>query len=250
MVHPIVICSKGRPSGPSFELLRASNLFPIIFVEPDEHRDYTGANPGSQVIRLALSGQGITYSRNAALSFARESGWPWFWMLDDDLTAAFLAQDGKCLKTPLAQVLMAAQGAFKMVPELAQGGLEYQQFAWRATKPLVLDSYCDVAVCINTVRTAGLVYRDNRKEDRDFTLQCLTSGFHTARAIQCAFAVPSNGSNKGGLHEDYASGKESAWTQTMVDAWPGICEARTKPNGRPDTKIHWKRARPGLATKS
>jgi TET-Associated Glycosyltransferase len=241
MIHPVFVCSKGRPDGSTFDLLEKSGIPYTILVEPQDVDKY--AERRKILYALPENNQGIAYVRNQVLGLARVNCLKWIWMLDDDITSTFLVRDWKTVKTPIFDVLLAAQKELTNVPNLAQGALEYNQFAWSAKKSIAINSYCDVAVFINVERTKDLKYRKefDLKEDRDFTLQCLRKGFFTARSCWTAFAAPKNGSNKGGLFEEYAKqGREREAAERMSREWPGTCEVVVKPSGRVDCKVIWK----------
>jgi hypothetical protein len=242
-MNQIVVASKGRPEGKTFELLRESGLEAIIFVEPQEVAEYRACNPEHIISALDKSGQGIAYVRQQILEFFRVTTHPWFWMLDDDISGFFVSDGKKNARRTAHEVLSAAETLLTAVKDLAQGALEYQQYAWSAKKPIKLDTFCDVAVFVNVNRTRQLSYRPEvaMKEDRDFTMQCIRAGWRTARTSQLSFAAPKNGSNEGGLFDDYKAKKEAATSQRMVEIWPGICELHTKDDGRPDVKIDWKK---------
>jgi hypothetical protein len=157
-----------------------------------------------------------------------------------------VASGGKCHRATPADVIERAAERTAAMPDVAQVALEYQQFAWSATKD-ARNSYCDVAVAIHAKRTGRLRYREiTPKEDRDFTLQVLASGWGTARFSRLAFSCPKNGSNDGGLAPLYATGGyEEAASRRMVELWGDeVCTFHRKPDGRPDVKINWRFFRP------
>jgi len=253
-IFPIYVASKGRPESTTLRLLQVQKIAHTAVVEPQEVDEYLAEmgdwqSPRDEWPKLTVlpkSNQGIAFVRNYILEDARQRGLSWFWMLDDDINGFFLVEKSRLVRTPAGEVLSAAQRVFRSVGRVGQGALEYGQFAWSARKDHAI-GYCDVAVCINVQRTAGLRYRKEMelKEDRDFTLQVLNSGWLTVRASHCAFAAPKNGSNAGGLSEVYAqNGREEEASKRMEKAWPGICRFEPKPDGRPDVKINWKAFRP------
>lgn len=215
-----------------------------LVVEPQEAEAYKASYSEANILVLEESNQGIAYVRNAILKLARGFGYGSFWMLDDDITAVYRQVLGKNVKSTFEDILGAAERLFYTIPEAAQGALEYQQFSWSAKKPHVLNSYCDVAVWIHVKRTLHVNYRPfvNLKEDRDFTLQVLFSGYNTCRASQLGFSAPKNGSNPGGLQEFYAqSGRELEAVKRMCSLWPEYVTRQTKSDGRIDCKINWKK---------
>jgi hypothetical protein len=80
-------------------------------------------------------------------------------------------------------------------------------------------------------------------------LQIIASGWDTVRIGWLSFAVPRNGSNDGGQHDVYDSltgegmRKEEWASRRLAELWPGVVEFTVKPNGRPDAKINWRKAR-------
>lgn len=192
---------------------------------------------------LPENDRGLAYSRNFALSHARSLGLDWFWMLDDDVTKFYKTVAKRNIPISARDCLGGAEGLFKDTPGIAQAALEYQQFSWSQAKPVYINGYCDVAVCINVKRTKTIAYRQKveLKEDRDFTLQCLSKGFRTVRACHFAFSAPQNGSNDGGLFDVYKSGRERQSVNEMCKIWgPSICNPVTKKSGRRDVKINWR----------
>lgn len=243
-VFPILIATKGRAGKSStIAALLADGLAPLLFVEPQDTAAYTLAYPGTPLVTLEHDDQGIGYVRQAILEHARATGLGWYWMLDDDITALYQVVKGRNVKVSPSTALAGAQALFVGVADVAQAGLEYQQFAWSARRPIAFNSYCDVAVCVNVERTRMLRYRSevDMKEDRDFTLQVLSMGYRTARVCAYAFSAPKNGSNAGGLYDAYASdGREAQASLRMAELWPGVCRPVVKPDGRHDVRINWR----------
>jgi hypothetical protein len=244
-VFPVFIATRGRAGkSPTIPLLLADGLSPVLFVEPQEAAAYTDAYPQAQQIVLPLRDQGLAFARQAELAIARTLREEWVWLLDDDIGHFYTVLQGKCTKIAPSACLLGAQALFAALPNVAQASLEYQQYAWSAKRPLVYDSYCDVAVCLHMGRTRTVNFRTELplKGDRDFTLQLLSQGYHVVRVTRYAFEAPQNGSNAGGLHDTYAiTGRELAACRMMAERWPGICEPIVKPSGRHDLKIHWKK---------
>lgn len=236
---PIFVPSKERPNSSLIALASAQRVPVIAVLEPQDVRDYKLHFPGLDTMVLPENNRGLPFSRATILSHARSRGFNWFWMLDDDIKNFYRVRDRRCVVTPMKDVLLKAQG----LPDINVGqlALEYQQFAWSSKVPTKRNSYCDVVVAIRTSVKAN--YRALFKEDRDFTLQVIASGMDTMRAAQLAFSAPKNGSNRGGLFNAYADGHERLGVEKLVELWPWCCESQTKPSGRFDAKIHWKRVR-------
>lgn len=236
---PVFIPSKGRPQTLLPKLLPTA----VLVVEKEEEEAYCAEHPGSKICVLPESGKGIAFVRNWILDFNRAHKNPWFWMLDDDIKGFYATVNRRNAPLPAEECLLTAQKLVETVPMAGQAALEYQQYAWSATKDLRVGGYADVCVAVNTRYTSLCRYRPemNLKEDRDFTLQVLSNGAQTVRCSKLSFSVPANGSNAGGLKDLYeTSGAERGAVDRMIKAWgTDICEAQVKPNGRYDLKIHW-----------
>lgn len=244
LLHPIFIPSKGRPESSTAALLDEAEIPYNVLVEPQDRDAYYARSLSHGVlIQLPENDRGVTFVRNFTKDLAKTKDSAWFWILDDDIKNFYLVEKGRLVKSDPRTVLFAAQALFRRVGNVGIGALEYGQFAWSAKKDHAI-GYCDVAVCLNAERTRNLRYRDNTKEDRDFALQVLKSGSLAVRATHCAFQAPKIGSNKGGLHEDYADGRDAEWAAQMAKDWPGLVTVVRKPDGRKDAKIKWAAFRP------
>lgn len=246
-MFPIYVPSKGRSKKAStLEILAAAGLRAVVVVEPQDIDTYREAflGKGFQFLVLPENNRGITYVRNHILKHAREQNEaPWFWVLDDDIQKFHRVENSKSIPAPANEVLAAAEELFQSDLQVAIGALEYQQFAWSSKRDRTYNSYCDVAVCINLELTKHQHYFApvELKEDRDFVLQALSAGMRSMRAGYLAFSAPKNGSNQGGLFEQYQTdGREARASEAMARRWPGICTPILKPDGRPDVKINWK----------
>jgi hypothetical protein len=236
-IYPIYIPSKGRPENTTGQLLTQAELPFTLVVEPQDAPAYLKHWSEGRLMILPRDNQGIAYVRNQIIAQNKH----WYWMLDDDLTGFFETRNRRNVRITasialgLAQQITVGLGA-------TQIALEYQQYAWSARREYVLNGYCDVCVAIDGSKARLFRYRAeaNLKEDRDFTLQLLSCGYRTARVSTVSFACPKNGTNKGGLYDQYQAGIEREAVNTMVRLWPGVCFPQTKPDGRYDVKINWK----------
>lgn len=240
---PIFIPTKGRSAQAKTPQLLPSNSY-ILVIEPKDEMAYRQRFSTTSFLVLPQSDQGIGFARQFILDHARAKQLPWYWMLDDDINRFFVIRNKRCIPIDGIQALIEAQKFILKNPAIGQAALEYQQFAWNSTKPYRLNSYCDVCVAINVKNTSLINYRPivNMKEDRDFTLQVLASGYTSLRICAYAFSTPKNGSNQGGLSPLYNGGGHEEWaSRKMAELWPGICIFHRKKDGRPDVKINWRR---------
>ena len=237
MRHPVWVCSKNRPGAPLFALLAEHGLRCTIVVEPQDRDLYAERLPGMTRFTLAEDDRGLAYARQGALDAVRATRIGRYWMLDDDISRFYVARGGRNQPVPPGDALsLGEQAAHHYGAGVA--ALEYSQFSWSARPGQISrDSYCDCCVLIDSGTLADYRQELPLKVDRDFALQVIAAGEHTVRLRDTSFQVPKNGSNKGGLHDRYADGIEAIASRRMQELWPGICEAKVKPNGRPDVKI-------------
>jgi hypothetical protein len=237
-VTPVYVCSRGRPTSRVIADLVEGPRECLVFVEPGEEDEYTAVyDPPLRV--LPKAGRGLAYTRQAALDHARDQGVEWYWLLDDDITRWYRREGTKLHPVTLHEALDQAEAEIGDRTGVGQFSVEYQQLAWTAKRPVVT-GYCDVAVCIHPDPLVDYRPETGVKVDRDYTLQVLASGLKALRVTTVAFAAPKNGSNKGGLQEEYASGVEARDSQVFASLWPGICTPTTKKDGRRDVRVDWR----------
>jgi hypothetical protein len=246
---PILIPSKSR-AGKSKLLTTLNNLHynAYIFVEPQELHTYQFTYPNLMIIDIMQTNQGITFVRNLIRRFAEEYEMPSYWMMDDDVQDFYFRKGQRMVRADMIPVLHAAETVF-----VEQGAwlaaLEYQQLAWSATRPFIVDSFAEVCGWNNTKLTHGLRYRPEveGKEDRDFAMQIIKQGGKTIRSTLHAFAAPKNGSNAGGLKEIFydIQDREEACVDALVKLWPGVVTKIRKEDGRVDARINWKDIKSG-----
>jgi hypothetical protein len=212
-----------------------------VVLEPQDYEKYKIKYSNFNYLVLPINNGGITYVRNFIKQYTEQNSIDCYWQLDDDLTGLFYREQTKLIRTDF-DALKQAQTQFKN-NNIALGSLEYRQFAWSASKDIVLNSFCDSCVFVDNTKLNGLRYREyvEGKEDRDFAMQVIKIGEKTARTTLFAFSAPANGSNAGGLKEIfYDLGKEIICVNRMVELWgDNICQHIVKPDGRNDLKIHW-----------
>jgi hypothetical protein len=243
---PVYVNSKHRPDCPTLKLFSTDVT---LVIEPQDLDAYAAV----RAQRLILPGNniGLPASRQAAFDHARLKDHEWIWILDDDVRSFGRVERGKIIKCPAEAALLAGQAMFVRNPWIAQGALEYSQYAWGNKRGYVLNSYCDCVVAINT-RLAAVARFDTSlrlKGDRDFTIQLLAAGLTTVRCATHCFSIPTNGSNKGGLWNFYSEdGAERRACEMMAAKWGrAVCVPVTKPSGRNDVKIFWRRVSPRVA---
>jgi len=247
-MNPIFIPSKGRAKETHLlKQLNQNNIEFYYFIEPKEIENYIDFLPMKNIINIKQNDMGIAYVRNFILKHAQENKIKRYWTLDDDINNFYNRENTKMIKNDI-MVLGEAENQFEK-NDYGIYGLEYQQFAWSASKDRVENSYMDCCVCIDSEKAQekNIIYRDrlNLKEDRDFAMQFIKAGYNNARSTLFAFSCPKNGSNEGGLSPEYRTGngeKEERAVERMIEEWGGdVCKKIVKKDGRIDVKIYWKK---------
>lgn len=239
MVFPILIPSKNRPDKKLFSILAGEQLDFKIIVEPQDQAKYEAWD--KHLLILPENNRGVSYARNYCLQYARKYLSDWFWMIDDDLTK-FCHFNPNEKKVTTKQALELSESLFLPLDNIAQASLEYRQYAWGHNIPLKFNSYCNACVCLNIVKTKLFNYKESlkMKEDKDFSLQILTSGYRNVRTAQIAFQTPNIGSNPGGCHEIYKPNIEKAESLKLCKIWgETLCTPQIKRDGRNDVKVNW-----------
>lgn len=220
----------------------------ILFVEPNEIESYKLHYPSVKIINIGESDRGLSFVRNFIYQYAINHNISFFWMFDDDIKEFYYRLEKKMIKeTDPWPLLEGIEKDFKAC-KFFHAGLEYQQFAWSATQPHLLNSFCDNVVWFNMDLLKTILpvppYRMELKVkvDRDFCMQVIANGGTTARCTTLAFATPPDGSNSGGLKEivyDKEGWEEEAVNQ-LIAIWGEHAVSKiVKANGRVDAKIHW-----------
>jgi hypothetical protein len=240
---PIYVASLGRPEAPLFRVLEDEGIPYTIAVEPQEVARYWARD--ANILTLPESGRGLPYARQFILGEARAAGHEWIWILDDDVSGFVTVHNSRCVPSSASWVLTEAERAARALPDCAQAGLEYRQYAWSATKDFTEYTFCDCAVLFNVERTRHVDYCTDikLKGDREYTLRLILAGWLVVRFHKLAFSSPTNGTNVGGLADIYAHGHELRAVEEVVRMHPQICKFIEKPNGRFDVRFNWKAAR-------
>lgn len=239
----IFIPSKNRADKQStFEILKSVGLDNItnIVVEPQDYEEYKKL--GYPVIKLPENDKGISYSRNFILDYCRKNGIEYCIQMDDDIQAFYLKEgeiSGKKMKKDNFAILEAIE-IFENTNTYM--GLEYQQFAWASGDKLFTENRGIEVIHFMYLPNIpeNIRFDKNTKEDKDFCIQALLSGIKTVKINYIAMSVPSIGTNKGGLHEWYASKGDNLSAVMMLKKWGSrIIKLKKKDNGRIDAMIQW-----------
>ena len=228
------IPTKNRPSTKTHLLFQGSGIPVLHFLEPQDFDKYTAV----EKINILKNNQGIAYVRNFILNWARENGYDWIIMCDDDISGFGLYDNGN-LKRDGSIWNEIFEKASKLPFEVI--GINYAHLAWCSDKIYSINSaLVEVCVLIN-LKKVNWSYRNEfcLKEDRDFTLQTVKNGNGVLKFNRYYFQCPTIGSNKGGLFDEYKSKKDEGSAVSLAKEWHPFVQVVKKSN-RLDVKCNLK----------
>lgn len=238
VAFPVFIPTRGRWDTIAVtKPLDAARINYTLVVEPQEEDAYRRRFPEAEMLVLAESARGPWFARQSILDYCRDNGLAWCWMLDDNIKG-FLCG----LKPVSARAAMSyAESFVGQYANLAIVSLDYQQYAFRQTKPYSVNRRAACSMLISTAPGADYRADAEIKEDLDFQLQRLAAGMSTVLVHRFAMDKPAMGrGGKGGCHEYYKEGRQNLATRFIVGVWPGVTNAIAKGTGT-DVKVDWRR---------
>tara|TARA_R100001443_G_scaffold116699_2_gene138109 strand:+ start:508 stop:1275 length:768 start_codon:yes stop_codon:yes gene_type:complete len=246
-MNPIFIPSKGRAkTSKLIQQINEHNLEHKFFIEPQEYSDYKKIISKKNLINIESKNKGIAFVRQFILDYAIKNKIYRYWQLDDDITGFYYRVKNKMIKKNIL-VLEKVEKQFSQ-QDYGVFALEYRQFAWSANKDIIENSYMDTCINVdaNKAKEKNIKYRPLAfKSDRDFGMQFIYHGCKIGRSTLYAFSCPQNGSNKGGLYDEYnykKGAKEKQAVEQLIKYWGSeIVKPITKKDGRNDAKIYWKK---------
>jgi len=208
------IPSKGRPQTKTYTLFENAKIPFIHFVEPQEFDSYKVPNK----VSIEKNNEGIGYSRNFMLNYAKQQNHDWVIMCDDDVIN-FGVYNGKTIKKTAKIWIEIFEKAKKLPFEIV--GINYIQHAWHEkTSYSINKKYAEVCILLN-IKKIKWTYRPefDLKEDRDFVLQTIKNGNGVLRFNHYWFSCPNVGTNSGGLQNDYKEKKDQESAKKMCYEW-------------------------------
>lgn len=240
VAYPIFIPTKGRADtistiGPLLD----SRLNFTLVVEPQDEEAYRAKFPNADYLVLDRNDAGIGFARQSILNHCRAMGIQWYWSIDDNIHGFYQGQNKCSARAALsfAESLTASYGNLGIV------GLDYQQFGFRANNAYSVNRYAYCCTLINA--NVGIDYRSyfDTKEDVDYLLQLLISGFNSILVHKYAMDKAAMGTTtRGGLSEAYRQKRDHEAAARIASEYPFV-ELVEKKNGRLDAKIAWRRFR-------
>lgn len=232
----MIVCipTKGRPNTATYKLFEASGVEFYHFVEPQELSAYDVPNK----IDIGANDKGVTYVRNFITNWARANGHRYISAVDDDITEFGRAKNNKAVKWPNADALLQVFDFFER-GYWAVGGINQRQFAWSEKKNYRINNGKVNGVNMLDTKRCTWDYAQIGKEDRDHLMQCLDNRENFIYFPKTFYTCPPVGTNAGGLHEYYASGKDEAAAHELCQRW-GKYAKIVNQFGRVDVRLDYK----------
>lgn len=247
--YKVFVPTKGRFDSSLIKLLRKEKIDCYMVIEPQDKEKYIESFPGNNFYVLPKNDGGLAYARQCILDFTREMKLEWYWQIDDNLTGFVEVKNGKCVPTTAYNALSNAEKIVKKHKRVGLLALEYQQFAWSATKVYQFNgrAYC----CVLTATFTGLDYTTTleAKADVDFMLNNFHNRWRTILVKKWAMCKPVMGTTKvGGQSKMYAADRNSIVAKQLQKKWPQYCKLFKKKSGL-DVRVNWKRVNENFKVK-
>lgn len=178
--YPIYVPSKGRSKyGHTMKAFNRMNVPYKIVVEPQDYDDYASAFGKEKLIVTPHRDKGLTHTRNFIWDHAQESGTPYFWTFDDNISHFYR------LNHNIKWYLKSGTG-FYVIEEFMQRyeniaicGMQYEMFCPRKAEhpPFILNT----RVYSNMLIRTDIPYRNEcfYNDDTDLCLRVLKDGWVT-----------------------------------------------------------------------
>lgn len=232
----MIICipSKGRHRTTTYQLFEASGFTVYHFIEPQEMHLYEVPNK----VDIGATGNGMSWVRNFINRWARENGHQFICVCDDDITSFGTVQNKVAVKQPNAEALKKVFAFFEK-GQFATGGINLRQFAWSESKKVKVNNGKMEMLHMLNLEKAKWDYCKGGKQDRDYLMQCFDNRQNHVFFAQTFLAAPAVGTNKGGCHDYYATGKDKEAVDYLCQRW-GKYAKRIKQYGRHDVRLDYK----------
>ena len=244
--YPIYIISKGRAFNPlTAKIFEKAGIDYLIAVEPQEKNEYIEALGENRILVLPFSdlGLGSYPARNYCWEHAKNKGYKYHWLFDDNIKSWHVWQNKKrvALENPLKAIDFVER--YVTINDIDIGGLERKTFSVTVPKaPFRLNAHVYSTLLIKN----NLPYRWRLKynEDIDLCLQVLHNGGTTANCIyylaeKVATSQKMKGGNQTELYKNNDPKKNLLKAKMLEAVWPQYAKTVIR-FGRHHHMVNWK----------
>jgi len=225
--YPVYIISKGRfDVTMTANLFEADNLDYLIAVEPQEYDSYVNKLGKDRVLKLPFSNLGLgSYpARNFCWEHAKNLGYTYHWLFDDNITSFYKWINAKRTQVKDIKTALNYIENYTLKNNIDLGGFEEYNFVRKIPKhPFKYNCHIYSALLIKN----NLPYRWRLKynEDVDLCLQVLHNGGSTASCVYYTMnKISTSKKMKGGNQDELYKGndpKKKLLKAKMLEAqWP------------------------------
>tara|TARA_R110000737_G_scaffold275092_1_gene281985 strand:- start:18 stop:785 length:768 start_codon:yes stop_codon:yes gene_type:complete len=244
--YPIYIISKGRYEKTlTADIFKQNNLDFLIAVEPQEYDLYCKKLGSKYVLRLPFANLGLgSYpARNFCWEHAKENGYDYHWLFDDNVQYFAKWINGKRKKIDsIVQGLVYVE-SFVIKNNITIGGFEEPNFVVKPP-PRAFKRNCHVYSAMLIKNNIPFRWRLKYNEDVDLCLQVLHNGGSTASCVYyMADKVSTSAKMKGGnqteLYQGNKAEKNLLKAKMLEAVWPQYAKTVMR-FGRHHHLINWK----------
>ena len=244
--YPIYIISKGRAYNPlTAKQFEAAGIDYLIAVEPQEKEEYTNALGKNRILVLPFSNLGLgSYpARNYCWEHAKQNGYKYHWLFDDNIICWKKWIDGKRKKiNNLIDAFLYVEN-YTNINNIDISGFEEPNFVVRIPKRPFKHN-CHVYSALLIKNNIPYRWRLKYNEDIDLCLQVLHNGGTTASCVYyMADKVSTSVKMKGGNQTELYKGndpKKNLLKAKMLEAvWPQYAKTVIR-FGRHHHLVDWK----------
>lgn len=244
--YPVYIISKGRAYNPlTAKLFENAGIDYLIAVEPQERDEYINALGENHVLVLPFSNLGLgSYpARNYCWEHAKERGFKYHWLFDDNIIEWRKFVNGKRVKWADIDIALIYVENYTNKNQVDICGFEEPNFVRKPPKkPFKTNCHVYSALLIKN----DLPYRWRLKynEDVDLCLQVLHNGGTTSSCIyymadKISTANKMKGGNQDELYKGNAPKKNLLKAKILEAQWPQYAKTVIR-FGRHHHLVNWK----------
>jgi hypothetical protein len=181
--YPVFIPTKGRWQ--TLHTIKALTKMGVPFravVEPQEFDHYAAAIGAKKLLVLPHSDKGLVVTRNWIWDYARDSGTPRFWTIDDNALAFYRKNRNRIIQVSDGSIFAAAEDFVERYENVPIAGFQYEMFVFRRRNdpPFATNTrvYSNMLIETDARDPLGRPYRNEGfyNDDTDLCLRVLKDG--------------------------------------------------------------------------
>jgi DNA repair photolyase len=214
IAYPIYVFSKGRHnSATTMKLLDAARINYSLVILNEELQQYQSKYPNTDI--LTVSEPGILFARKTIYDRAKEEGYPYIWMLDDDISSFKNEESEVCSPRAALSVMERFVGDYNNIAVLSMANDELIPEKYIVNSSLLRNSVYLVnlltGISFDEITTEVL-------EMTSFAMANITKGFTTV--LHNSFSYQESIALSGGCTSLYFSGEQEKSVLQILEKYP------------------------------